>query len=507
MATRADDTSLVPLPGEGRDELNIAEFPIATLQRQQPPDSKAKRDTVVFRSTRYDPIRRERVPQTVTVVAPAKFGLPTPADEHVLLALLHLAKLTTNFTKEEVRFVPHQLFQIMHWSGNSRSYQRLRDVLRRLKSLTILYQNAWWDTGQRQFEEEFATALIAEYRLVREGRGRKRTTVPPASWVRWTQSFFESLSRGNLKRLDLRRLFALKLPTTQRLYRFLDKRFYTSPVVTLDLRDLAFGHVGLTPTANVAAVKRNLAPAIVELEAIGFIEPAPPQVRYEKVGRGQWQVTFTRVPAATGEKREGGDGYEHGALSDALVHRGVTSAVANRLVRGHPAEHIRRQLDGFDRLQEARDARASKNPAGFLVRAIRDNFTLELKPPAVPPSSEKGTTSGSEHTRRVPAPEVDRNREAILAYWNALTPVDQNVLEREALATATGAPAEYYRTNPTGPLAQAFRRQVVEDFVRRKLRETEQPPTTKNASRHEPVSPQSERNSEVIDPAAPGSVG
>lgn len=454
--------------------MNIAEFPIATLQRQQPQGNNGK-DSVVFRSTRYDPIRRQRVPQTVTVVAPSKFGLPTPADEHVLLALLHVAKLTTNFTKDEVHFIPHQLFQIMHWSPNSRSYQRLRDVLRRLKSLTILYQNAWWDTSQRQFEEEFATGLIAEYRLVREGRGRKRTATPPASWVRWTQSFFESLSRGNLKRLDLSRLFALKLPTTQRLYRFLDKRFYNSSVVELDLRDLAFGHVGLTRTDNIAAVKRNLAQAIRELEDIGFIESTPPEQRYRKLGRGQWRVTFARKQESTHERREGGDLADKHALQGALARRGVTKSVTARIVRRHSADRIRTQVDAFDRLVATHDRRVSKNPAGFLVRAIEDNFNVEVKTPDVRRPAGKGGSFETEKVRRRPASEATDDREAILAYWNGLTPVEQNILEQEALATATGLAVENFRKNPSGPLAQTFRRHTVEDFIRGKMNAEKNP--------------------------------
>ena len=178
--------------------------------------------------------------------------------------------------------------------------QRLGQVLLRLKSLTILYENAWWDSSGHKYEEEFATGIVAEYRLVKSKLRRKADALPP-SYVHWSPQFYKSLAGGNLKKLDLDRLFALSLPTSQRMYRFLDKRFYLSPVVEIDLRDFAFGHLGITFTPNIAELKRRIAPAVAELESAGFLEPASTEDRYLKVKKGIWRIRFRRagVPAAT----------------------------------------------------------------------------------------------------------------------------------------------------------------------------------------------------------------
>src|SRR5436309_2589540 len=128
---------------DGRDEMNLADFPISALQRQQPSDADGrKRDRLEFEATRYDPVSHQRVRQRVTLTSSARDGLPTPADEHVILALLYVAKHSNNFTEATVYFAPSQMFDVMGWSANGRSYTRLRDVLRRLKSLTIRYENA-----------------------------------------------------------------------------------------------------------------------------------------------------------------------------------------------------------------------------------------------------------------------------------------------------------------------------------------------------------------------------
>jgi hypothetical protein len=285
---------------DGRDELNLADFPISVLQRMQPTDEQGvKLDTVAYEASRYDARAGKRQQQRVILETSSRLGLPTPADENVILALLYVAKHTHNFAEPVVRFAPRQLFEIMGWAPNSRSYDRLREVLRRLKSLVIRYENSWWDIAGRAYEAEVATGIISEYELGRQVAGRKKGGAAPACWVCWSPHFQRSLSNGNLKKLDLQRLFALRLPTTQRMYRFLDKRFYppqNPPPLEMDLVDFACGHIGLTRVDNVAELKRRLAPAIAELEAIGFIARADPRERYQKVRPGAWRIRFRAGP-------------------------------------------------------------------------------------------------------------------------------------------------------------------------------------------------------------------
>jgi hypothetical protein len=285
---------------DGRDELNLADFPISVLQRQQPLDERGdKLDSATYQASRYDREARQRTQQRVILETSSRHGLPTPADENVVLALLYIAKHTHNFAEPVVRFAPRQLFKIMGWAPNSRSYDRLRQVLRRLQALVIRYENSWWDVAGRGYEAEVATGIISEYELGRQVSGRKKGGRPPACWVCWSPRFQQSLSSGNLKKLDLERLFSLRLPTSQRMYRFLDKRFYPPhqpPPVEMDLHDFACGHIGLSHVDNVAELKRRLAPAIAELEAIGFIAKVELAERYQKVKTGVWRVRFRAGP-------------------------------------------------------------------------------------------------------------------------------------------------------------------------------------------------------------------
>jgi hypothetical protein len=365
---------------EGRDEMNLADFPISVLQRQQPLDKHGgKKDTAVYSSCRYDPRSRHRVQQRVILESSSRHGLPTPADENVVLALLFVAKHTHNFSSPRVHFAPRRLFQIMGWAPNSRSYERLRDVLRRLKALVIRYENSWWDIEGREYEAEVATGIISEYELARQVSGRKKAGSVPPSWVHWSPQFQQSLSKGNLKKLNLELLFSLRLPTSQRMYRFLDKRFYQSAQVEMDLRDFACGHIGLTAVDNIAELKRRLAPALDELEAIGFLARAEAEERYHKVGTGAWRIRLRPGMGNEPEVVNAGDKVPDEVAVEATLSESPPLAAEEELLADFYAQWDARkdyQPGESDRRQAAQvvtqlGAERARALLPFLVRVLR----------------------------------------------------------------------------------------------------------------------------------------
>ncbi len=68
----------------GRDEMNLAEFPITLLADRVPEGCK----TLVFEDRHGK----------LTVVGSEDLGLPTAPDSDVIVALLHLTKLRNDFT-------------------------------------------------------------------------------------------------------------------------------------------------------------------------------------------------------------------------------------------------------------------------------------------------------------------------------------------------------------------------------------------------------------------------
>src|SRR5205823_4396146 len=174
---------------------------------------------------------------------------------------------------------------------------------------------------------------------------------------------FQSFQSGNLKQLDLEFYLKLRLPTTKRMYRFLDKRFYRRSRLDFDLRTLACEHIGLSRSYAPTELKRRLKPGLEELEQLGFLEPLGPEERYSYVKRGCWRIIFIRGCCATAEVQNPAVRHEQqpGELIAALKARGVTGKTAQELVATHPPGRIRTKLEGFDRPLRNEERRVGKN--------------------------------------------------------------------------------------------------------------------------------------------------
>jgi len=270
----------------GKDELNLADWRISVPTHQQP----RKADGGKLDLVEYEIPAANGTTQKVTLMAPAAVGLPTPADEDLLLALLCLAK-EQNFAGDVVRFSTTKLCQVMRRSMNRGVGDLIEAGLTRLKALTIKYELAWYDKIKAKVEPVLITGIVAEAKLVRR-KGRPRSNEPPDSYVQWTKNFFQTITAGSLTDIDLDLYFSFRRPGTKHLYRHLNKRFHNrreGERYERDLVHLACGHLGFTKSKFV---KRNLQQCIRELEEHGYIR-AEQESRYRKVRPGVWRVGFT----------------------------------------------------------------------------------------------------------------------------------------------------------------------------------------------------------------------
>ena len=103
-----------------KDELNLAEFPIAALTDRVPNGQT----TFVFE----DKLERHDHPPIVrrlTIMGTAKHGLPTATDDEVLVGLIQLTK-RRNFTSAKVPFSRYELIDLLGWPQSGASYRGSR---------------------------------------------------------------------------------------------------------------------------------------------------------------------------------------------------------------------------------------------------------------------------------------------------------------------------------------------------------------------------------------------
>jgi hypothetical protein len=252
---------------------------------------------------------------------------------------------------------------------------------------------------------------------------------------------FESFQSGNLKQLDLEFYLSLRLPTTKRMFRFLDKRFYRRARLDFDLRTLACEHIGMSRSYAPTELKRRLKPALEELEQLGFLEPLDPEERYSWVSRGCWRIILIRGQSAQADDPPAPS--ETSALADALIARGVTAKVAAELVATHPAARLRTKLEVFDWLVKNEDKRVGKNAAGYLVSSIRSDYQAPEEFAKVVKAEEarKEAEESDRKARRKAREETEalKSKEADLkARWEKLPESEREAIRASVKADNPG---------------------------------------------------------------------
>jgi hypothetical protein len=435
-----------------KDELNLAEFPIAALA-DRVPDGQL---SMVFED-RLEQRDGPPIVRRLTITGSPKNGLPTALDDEVMVGLIQLTKRRNNFAEPRVTFSRYELIELLGWSQSGQSYQRIEEALHRWVGVVLMYENAWWDNAAKSWVDETFHILdnVTLYDRERRrpgGRGRAgagaRAGEPPLplSSFRWNEVIFRSFQSGNLKQLDLDTFLALKLPTTKRLFRFLDKRFYRRERLDFDLKTFACNHIGLSKTYAPTELKRRLKPAIEELEECGFLEPLPPEERYSAVGKGQWRVLFIQGPYHRDDAANADPTAEAAELVKTLGERGVAARAAADLVARSEPSRVRAKLEVFDWLVQNGDPRVAKNPAGYLVASIRSDYSdpAGYAAKAAAAARREAERRAAEAERRKKAEEEAAARQAaqreadLRKRWDALTPGQRETITARMRAEHPG---------------------------------------------------------------------
>jgi hypothetical protein len=351
--------------GDGRDELNLAEFPLSLISKRSDQDAKV----LVFEDKIWDSESRTMVTRKVTISGSADCGLPNAADEEVLLALIQITKLQ-GFRNKKVHFSRYNLLQILGWEDNGYYYNRIVSALNTWLGVNVKWHNAWRDYTKKSSWGDKGIVLIQAFEL------KKRENADSASYITWADHLFESFQAGNLKGLDFGLYRALRDSIAKRMFRFLDKRFYNREMLTFDLATFAYEKIGMKRTYALNNVKQKFKPAIEELVAVGFLKPLPDKQRYRKRKAGEWDVVFIKATEENGQRPLPMEIDTLPSIENDLLKRGVSRQRAKSLAARFPEAHIRAKLEEFDyrMTREEGDPLRPQNPGGYLSQAIEEDY-------------------------------------------------------------------------------------------------------------------------------------
>ena len=466
------------------DELNLAEFPLAAISDRFLDGTK----TVELEDSVFDREQNKYLPRRLTLSGSDRYGLPTSKDDDVLLACIQLSRLN-DFATREVSFSRYEILRLLGWADESRNYERVATSLRRWKGLSIFSDRAFYDHEQKSWvNRDFGVFdnLVIYRREVVQGKA-----APGCSRFVWNEVLFRSFQSGYLKQLDWNLYCQLTSPVAKRLYRFLDKRFYHSNRVEIDLQELGFRKVRLTANYNTAQMKRTLLKGIEELEHVWEVKPRLPEERFRKDGQGKWIVIFERrttrsrpviAPSVTSAiTTESSVPFVQSAINPQnlereLVKRGIGPASAEELSLLQPSNRIREMLELYDWYNN----RGQSRGPGFLVKAIRNPAGIAL-PTGFESSLQRQERQQSREAQKQAESNVRTKRErlalrkqnsrqrAFTAFWEALSPSEQDTFETEALENADMMKRRLYleASGKRGKAFEIYRQMILIDQFER----------------------------------------
>lgn len=438
---------VMPSLSEGRDELNLAEFPITTVGSRSDPGVK----TITFEDTTYDKSAGELITRRLTVTGSDKYGLPTTLDDEVLLGMIQLSH-RQGFRSRDVIFKPGELLRIMGWEDCGPNYARLRVSLSRWHDISLHYDNAWRDkTSGEWVDAKFH--FINNVELSK--KGAKSTLAPKGySYFQWNDLVFKSFAAGNIKSLDFDLFLQLESGVAKRMFRFLDKRFHFRSRLAFDLDVFAYEKIGLTrvQSNNAALIKRRLRAGIAELEAIGFILPLPEKFRFRKIG-GKWEIHFEKG-SARDEKQDTTQlltKLKASPIEERLVAFGVSPAQARRMSQELETAQIEKQLDHLDFIQSTGKG-VPANQAGWIMNAVRENYSpppgfksrleMELEKAEKVEKAKKAEQKrrarqeASLASDQAAKSQAETKRLRIQAYLERLSPAERAKVEKDAISNS-----------------------------------------------------------------------
>lgn len=278
-----------------KDELNLAEYPLMLMARRVPKGLK----TLEYHG--WVTIEGKRKPLNWIVTGSDKFGLPTGADQDVLVAIMEVWR--ENGFKD--RNIPvgsiYHMLKKLGVPPDGRAYRRFTTSLDRWTGLYIVAENAFWDRKNKCYVARKGFHIFETYNLLDRYSNRGRNIPLPLGFIQASEFFYESVRNGNLKDLSLTLYRSLPTPLAKRLYRYLDKKRHFGASFSIGTYRLAL-KLGLAQTAldkyTPGKIRQLLVPALEALKAHQFL------TRYLfSVGKAGPKVTaFFAEPGSAGRE-------------------------------------------------------------------------------------------------------------------------------------------------------------------------------------------------------------
>jgi hypothetical protein len=389
----ADEESIDLLPQESvRSEVNFLNYPFFALSRK---------DAQTRTTTEYIDERGDKKFSWVVSANP-RYGYPRPFDQQVFKAIEYIISELKRRNPQQPIKNPirigslYRIAKLMNVADKGRVYKDIKEAILRMKAATIHSKGTFYDKGRKR-RVEAAFSLVDQ--AVFLGEELNNGELADSNYVSFGSPYLESWNAKYTKPLDYTYYRSLHSPISARLYDLLGVKFSGNPFINYRYSKLC-QLLPVTRYQYLARAKQQLEQAHQELISTEFLA----NVEWVKVKNDpqDWLVYYWAGERAKKEIEEADkqgalpppDDLELGQMppapstpqqadednddvANALQNFGISKKQALRLAKKYPAQYVLEKLELTQWLVEKKSPLVSKNPQGFLVKALEDDY----KPP------------------------------------------------------------------------------------------------------------------------------
>ncbi len=329
------------------------------------------------------------------VTANAEYGYPTPFDHRVaraIDALINESIQKNGYPLENP--IPFSIYKLArltnHGSDSASLYARIRESIERIIATTIKSEGSFFLKDEKRW---LGKVFHIYESAIFMGREMPDGSVADSNYLWLGREYLRNINAQYTRPLDYKYLIGLKSELASRLYELLSGKFYGLPE-TEDYLRISYSNLcqtlPLTEQRYYSKAREKLDPAHEELIKTGYLSRVIYQrykrrksfnikyylgerARREKNGyfsKGSNQEEQLILPLV--ESQDVGNGLS--PLAQKLHQMGLSKSAAIEFAQIHSEDHIREKIEMFELLRESGSDLISKNPAGWLRRAIEEDW-------------------------------------------------------------------------------------------------------------------------------------
>ncbi len=329
------------------------------------------------------------------VTANAEYGYPTPFDHKVaraIDALINESIQKNGYPLENP--IPFSIYKLArltdHGSDSASLYARIRESIERIIATTIKSEGSFFLKDEKRW---LGKVFHIYESAIFMGREMPDGSVADSNYLWLGREYLRNINAQYTRPLDYKYLTGLKSELASRLYELLSGKFYGLPKKEDYLR-ISYSNLcqtlPLTEQRYYSKAREKLDPAHEELIKTGYLARVIYQ-RYKR--RKSFNIKYYLGERARREK----NGYfskdsnqqeqlllplveSHEArnglssLAQELHQMGLSKSAAIEFAQIHSEDHIREKIEMFELLRETGSDLISKNPAGWLRKAIEEDW-------------------------------------------------------------------------------------------------------------------------------------